>query len=182
MQNSIFDDFVFEEKVSKEAIDKYDGKIPEEVLKIWKTYGFGSILNGYLKIINPEKIQVILEVVYSRHQDSIPLFTTSMGDIIVWEKERYLIILNFRKMAVSVISVGFDFFLEDLNDESFLDEELNYQPYPKAVEKYGHLAYDECFGFVPLLGLGGEEKIEKLDKVKLNEHVYLITHFMGHIE
>lgn len=182
MVNNIFQDFILEERVSQEVINKYDGKIPEQLLEIWKNYGFGSILNGYLKIINPKTMQLILEDVYTRNQDSIPLFTTSMGDIIVWEKGRYLNILNFRKKVVSVISAGFDFFLEDLNDESFLDKELNYHPYPKVVEKYGRPAYDECFGFVPLLGLGGEEKIQNLKKVKLNEHVYMITQFMGLIE
>jgi hypothetical protein len=35
---------------------------------------------------------------------------------------------------------------------------------------------------VPLLGLGGPEKIENLSKVKLIEHIYLITQFMGQIE
>lgn len=31
-------------------------------------------------------------------------------------------------------------------------------------------------------GLGGEEKVESLQKVKLIEHIYIITQFMGPIE
>ncbi|EAC4137804.1 TPA: DUF1851 domain-containing protein, partial [Listeria monocytogenes] len=54
--------------------------------------------------------------------------------------------------------------------------------YPSAVEKYGEASYDECFGYTPILGMGGTEKVENLKKVKLREHIYLITQFMGPIE
>jgi hypothetical protein len=50
------------------------------------------------------------------------------------------------------------------------------------VKKYETPAFDECFGYVPLLGLGGVEKIDNIRKVKLKEHIYLITEFMGNLE
>ncbi|PQZ49882.1 hypothetical protein CQZ94_26505 [Bacillus sp. MYb209] len=180
--HSIFNDFKLKEKVSDLTIEKYTGKLPLEVIDIWKKYGFGSILQGYLKIINPDRLEELLEEVYVRYQEAIPLFVTSMGDIIVWEEERYLNLLNFRKNEVNVISAGFDFFLEDLSDENFLVEELSWFPYPNAIEKYGKPHFNECFGYVPLLGLGGSEKVENLQQVKLIEHIYLITQFMGPIE
>ncbi|GEM_PF-5484614 len=67
-------------------------------------------------------------------------------------------------------------------NHSFLDEELNWFPYPEEIEKYGEPKFDECFAYVPILGLGGPEKVENLSKVKLFEHIYLITQFMGPIE
>ena len=182
MSGKSFNDFVLNEEVSEDIIKSYKGKVPDEVLEIWENCGFGSILNGYLKIINPNEFQQHLKDIYARNEDAIALFATSMGDIIVWEKNRYLNLLNFRRKSVSVISAGFDFFLEDLDDESFLDEELDWQPYSEAVNKYGQPAFNECFGYVPLLGLGGPEKVENLSKVKLVEHIYLITQFMGQIE
>lgn len=93
-------------------------------------YGFGSALQGYIKIINPHSLVALLEEVYIRHQEAIPLFVTSMGDVIVWERHRYLNLLNFRKNRVDIIATGFDFFLDDLNDKSFLKEELDCLPYP----------------------------------------------------
>ncbi|RNB52006.1 DUF1851 domain-containing protein [Brevibacillus gelatini] len=174
--------FVLEEKASSAVIDKYKKIVPMEVVNIWADYGFGSILEGYLKIINPDNFRGILEDVYVRHEDAIPLFTTSMGDMIVWEKGRYLNLLNFRKGKVNVISAGFDFFLEDINDHSFLEQELDWLPYTEAIQNYGEPKFDECFGYVPLLGLGGHEKVENLRKVKLIEHIYLITQFMGQLE
>ncbi|MEC0276077.1 T6SS immunity protein Tdi1 domain-containing protein [Peribacillus frigoritolerans] len=182
MSNNVFEGFILEEKIDKEVIDKYKEKIPEQITEIWRQYGFGSILKGYLKLVNPDVFEELLKDVYIRSEVAIPLFATSMGDIIVWEKGRYLNLLNFRKGNVNVISAGFNFFLDDLNDNSFIVEELEWNPYPEAVDKYGEPDFDECFGYTPLLGLGGPDKVENLKKVKLMEHIYLITQFMGPIE
>lgn len=46
----------------------------------------------------------------------------------------------------------------------------------------GVLKYDECFGYVPLLALGGSEKVENLKKVKIKEHIKLITQMVGKIQ
>lgn len=57
-----------------------------------------------------------------------------------------------------------------------------WRPYPKASSKYGTPNYDECFGYTPLLGLGGAENVENLKKVKLKEHILVITEFMGPVQ
>lgn len=46
----------------------------------------------------------------------------------------------------------------------------------------GKLNFEECFGYVPLLRLGGSEKVENLKKVKIKEHIELITQMVGKIE
>ena len=43
-------------------------------------------------------------------------------------------------------------------------------------------AFDECFGYVPLLALGGPETADHLEKVKLREHIALISQFTGLLE
>jgi hypothetical protein len=47
------------------------------------------------------------------------------------------------------------------------------------VKKYGKPAYDECFGYFPVLGAGGVEKVENLKKVKLTEYIYANTAVTG---
>ena len=34
-----------------------------------------------------------------------------------------------------------------------------------------YIFFDECYGYVPLLGLGGSEKVDNLQKVKIKEHI-----------
>jgi len=183
MPNDIFGDFILEEKVSDKIIDIYNRNIPEKVLEVWRKYGFGSILNGYLKIVNPEEFQVLLDDVYVRNKDAIVLFTTSMGDLIIWEDNKYLKLLNFRRGKIKGLSAGFKFFFSDLQeDESFYQSDLDWLPYPEAVSRYGVPQFNECFAYVPILGLGGPENVENLSKVKLIEHIYLISQFMGPIQ
>ncbi|SPU10776.1 Domain of uncharacterised function (DUF1851) [Niallia circulans] len=81
-----------------------------------------------------------------------------------------------------IVSSGFNFFFDDLKDNDFINDELRWEPYPKAYSKYGRPDYDECFGYTPLLGLGGSEKVENLKKVKIREHILIITEFMGPIK
>ncbi|WP_246369387.1 T6SS immunity protein Tdi1 domain-containing protein [Listeria rustica] len=135
-----------------------------------------------LKVIDPKEFNDILEESYVRYDSAIPLFTTAMGDIIVWEKNKYLNLLNFRRGIVKVIESGFEFFLEDIEDEDFLIEELDWNPYKEASKKLGNPAYDECFGYVPILALGGSEKVDNLQKVKLKEHILLISALTGAIQ
>ncbi|HEK9100050.1 DUF1851 domain-containing protein [Bacillus pfraonensis] len=173
--------FISIEKAPTEVIEKYVGKIPEQIIDIWKKYGFGSMLNGYLRVVNPEKYLEILKDSYIRYQEAIPVFTTGMGDILVWENN-YLLLLNYRKGVVDVAAGKFKFFFNNAADDYFLERVLDWNPYQEAKDRYGELAFDECFGYTPLLGLGGSEKVENLQKVKLIEHIYLITQFMGPIE
>ena len=82
----------------------------------------------------------------------------------------------------------FDIFLENLShfikflpDESFTDDYFELSLYHEAVEKYGLRDYAECFGFVPLLALGGFKDVNHLNKVKIYEHILLITQLAGPI-
>ena len=181
MEN-IFKGFKKHEVANDDTILKYKDKLPSELIEVWKEYGFGSMLNSYLKVINPDMYLDILEECYLRSEQVIPIFTTAMGDLIVWEKEKYVNLLNFRKGYVTVVSSGFEFFFDDLNDADYMNDELQWQPYQEAVEKYGEPSYEECFGYTPLLGLGGAEKVQNLKKVKLREHILIITDFMGSIQ
>ncbi len=139
-------------------------------------------MNGYLKIINPDLFQELLTETYFRSHVAIPIFSTGMGDIIAWEENRYLRMINYRKGKFQGISAGFEFFFSDLSNDSFLNKYLDWNPYQEAVKRYGKPGFDECFGYAPLLGLGGPEKVENLKKVKIIEHIYLITQFMGPVE
>ncbi|MDP4181829.1 MAG: GAD-like domain-containing protein, partial [Bacillota bacterium] len=79
----VFNDFKLYQKVPESTIDKYKSIVGEDVVEIWEKYGFGNTFNGYLKIINPDDIQSLLEETYIMPLDEIPVFVTGMGDIIV---------------------------------------------------------------------------------------------------
>lgn len=69
-------DFVLEEKVSSDCILKYQDKLSKELIEIWENYSFGSFMNGYLRIINPDDYVELLNSSYFRANVSIPIMTT----------------------------------------------------------------------------------------------------------
>ena len=174
-------DFVKKYDVPEEIVIEYEGKIPNVFIDFWKTYGFGTFHNGYLKSINPHDYQDILEKSYFQGNLSIPIFATAFGDLITWEKNRFLGIVKYRYGDNDVISEGVDFFFQDLADGELDDEEFNIKQYNKAIEKLGMLEYDECFGYVPLLALGGKERVNNLKKVKIREHIAIIYELCGEV-
>ena len=38
----------------EEVIERYRDLVPKEMIEIWKKYGLGSFMNGYLRVINPD--------------------------------------------------------------------------------------------------------------------------------
>lgn len=181
MAHKVFDDLTVTEKVSDELIKKYETLLPEELISLWKEKGFGTFYGGYLKVINPEDYRELLEKSYFLANESIPIMATAFGDIITWEKDRYVGIVEYRYGENDVMESGFKYFLMDLEFGELDGEYLKIKKYNAAVKKYGEPAYDECFGYVPLLALGGKESVNNLKKVKIREHIALITEMAGGI-
>lgn len=45
-----------------------------------------------------------------------------------------------------------------MTDEYFVERYFEQSKFEKAIKAHGNLKFDECFGYEPLLGLGGNEK------------------------
>ena len=180
MELKVLQDFELYAKVPEETIKKYTGKIPEQFIEIWKNYGFGSFLQGYFKTINPDDyIEFVRESYFEKN--CIPLLVTAFGDIIVWERNEFIYILFYRYNDFDGISKGFKYFINDLVDKEFIEDCIKPKGFQEALQLLGAIAYDECYGYVPLLSLGGAEKPENLQKVKLREHLELMYQVQGEI-
>ncbi|MBM7643129.1 T6SS immunity protein Tdi1 domain-containing protein [Streptococcus loxodontisalivarius] len=165
----------------QEIIEKYKDQIPVELLQIWGEDGIGTFLDGYLKVINPDDYLELVQTTYFRGEVSIPIFVTAFGDVITWEKREFLGIVKYKDGTFDIFLENMPMFLKFLSDKSFTDDYFELPLYQEAVEKHGQLDYNQCFGFVPLLALGGFKDTDHLDKVKIIEHIMLITQLAGNI-
>ena len=182
MYDKVFKDFKLNCKASNEIISKYEEVLPNEVLDVWKEYGFGTILDGYLKIINPEEYEEVLDMSYFRASVATPIFVTAFGDIFVLEDGKYIRTIKFKNGTFDIISGSFKFFWEDMENDDIDEINNEFGKYKDAVAKLGELEFDECFGYTPLLRLEGSEKTENLKKVNTKVHIELITQLVGRIE
>lgn len=146
-------------KPTPDFIDRYRALVPPELSEVWEQFGFGTVCEGYLKIVNPE----------------------DYTDLLVWERG-YLVLVAYRYGKTEVVAKNLRLFFRSLTEEDYLAEQLRWEPYPAARARLGELAFDECFGYVPLLALGGPETVDHLQKVKLREHLYLISQVTGVLE
>lgn len=167
--------------MEQKILSKYETILPGELIEIWENYGLGSLLGGYLKVINPESYQELLNDTYFRAKISIPILTTAFGDIITLEEGQYIGMVKYKNGNFVMLAKNFKRFMHNLEDDYFLEKYFQIPQYVEAVKKLGELEYDECFGYVPLLGLGGNEKVDNLDKVKIKEHIELISQMVGKI-
>lgn len=169
-------------QLESEVINKYKSILPKELLELWKDYGLAKMCNGYIRVINPDDYQEMLNDAYFRGNISVPIFITAFGDIITIEEGEYIGLVRLKNRNFNIVAKSIKRFLQNINDEYFQSKYLELSQYEKAVNRLGELEEDECFGYVPLLGLGGSEKVENLQKVKIKEHIELITQLVGKIE
>lgn len=179
-----YSDYIITEKPSKQVIDNYKDKLPDELIEFWQEYGFGIYMNGYLKIVNPEIYQPILNEGYNTENNKEIVFAvTGLGDFIVWVGDAIRLV-DFRHGKYAIVnSSNFGrFFEKRLGDDSFLKIEFKNENYLPAKVRLGALEFDECYGYVSLLGMGGSEKAENLQKVKIREYISIIAQILGKIE
>ena len=110
MNKDLLKEYKIESKVDSKIINKYKDVIPAELISVWENYGFGSLLDGYLKIVNPDEYQEIVDMSYFRANVSIPIFVTAFGDIINWEENRYVRMVKYKNGTLQGMAAGFDFF------------------------------------------------------------------------
>lgn len=94
---------------------------------------------------------------------------------------QYIGIVKYKNGNFVMLAKNFKRFIQNLGDDYFIEKYFQIPQYIEAVNKLGKLEQDECFGYVPLLGLGGSEKVQNLKKVKIREYIELISQLVGKI-
>lgn len=179
MRYKIFSDF----KSNGKVIDNIIDKLPLEIKELQKQIGEGVFFNGFLKLINPYDYLELIKDTYFDANKAVPFMMTAFGDLFVYKDEGYIVLLKYRNVDCQVVGKTMQWFWDDLVDKGYQDEcGFDISLYNEAISKYGEIKYEECFGFVPLLPLGGKKDIEHMDKVNAKVHIELITQLIGKIE
>ena len=176
----ILNDFKKEKDMPKEVIEKYRNLVPKEMIEIWEKYGLGSFLSGYLRVINPDDYKELVEETYFRGNVAIPIFITAFADVVTWEEDELIGMIEYKTLDVNAIWEGMDNFFELLSNKRFLEKNFELEMYNKALKLYGEVGYEDCYCFVPVIPVGGK-KIENLQKGKAFTHIEVIVYLMGRV-
>ncbi|MEZ0611149.1 GAD-like domain-containing protein [Fibrella sp. WM1] len=172
-------------KPTEQQIDSYRNVLPSAIITIWQEYGYGIFADGYLRFINPDDwTEFVKKYIENTGYEYIPIAVSAFGDLFVWKtkKEGFLELYDFRHGDFKTVSTstGLDILFDmDFLDDSFIWDELNASNYKSIKVKLGTPNYDQCYGYVPLLALGGRESIEHIQIVDLRVHMELMAQVSG---
>jgi hypothetical protein len=163
--------------IAAETIARHERAVPSDLAAFWREHGAGLLGDGFVRVVDPDRAISMLGGV-GFNTPAVPVFTTALADVIVYIEPAFHLI-QFRFGVIDFLAFDSPKLFADLQEEAFLDLILSRQPYPAGVQRLGVPGLDECFGFVPLLALGGKEDAAYLDRGGLWEHIAVITQFAG---
>jgi len=181
-------------------IEAYRGILPEQLLTYWQELGFSGFANGIFWLTNPADYQDILdrfldETIFEEDDIYHVIARDAWGRLYLWgqktgESLQIVTYLNWLKTKA-----GDEQDIKDNNAGLAIQKFLAFQEiddldlensqgkgvFTPALKKYGTLAANEVYGFSPFLFMGGDKKINNIDKCDIFTHLNLIAD-MGEME
>lgn len=91
--------------VSIETINKYEGILPDELLSIWQTMGYGVYEDGFLQLVNPDEYEFVFDYIDKLLEPSIVFGITALGDLLIWEGNNNKTIASDEGNRVKIINI-----------------------------------------------------------------------------
>lgn len=166
--------------ISEETIARYADRVPAAVVRAWRTHGAGIVgIDGYFRFVDPDRAAEMLDGALALPDGAVVLFTTGLGDVIAHVNGVHLVV-KARWGAIDVIQDrSFEDLVRVVLDPAFRDADWEWQPYPAAARRDGKPTIEQCFGFVPLLALGGAPDAGNLQLGGIYEHLAVIAQLAG---
>jgi hypothetical protein len=180
-------------EIAETAIEKWRGKLSNQLLSYWKEEGWCAYANGIFWTVDPDEYEDLidewLENTKLEQLDSFHVIARSaFGDLYVCgEKTGRSVTVACPLNKISALPKWLKAKSEDdldLSIRSFfsssdksrfnLKDEGGKPLFDRAVERLGKLASDEMYGFEPALVLGERMRLENLFKVKTDAHLTIL--------
>ncbi|KPX75713.1 GAD-like domain protein [Pseudomonas savastanoi pv. phaseolicola] len=172
--------------VPMSSIERYRGKLPNQLLEYWTEHGWCGYGDGIFWIVNPQEYEGVvaswIEGTELEKRDTYHLIARgAFGDLYLWGEKT-----GFSLKITSVFSrcVIHDFEptpeqmdrkLQDFIVSRKVDSNDVEDLFSQARRKLGTLRHDEMYGFVPALMLGGSASLDHVEKLKTVEHLILLS-------
>lgn len=174
--------------VPQSSIDRYRGKLPDQLLAYWQEHGWCGYADGLFWTVNPHEYEPVLEAwigdTHFMEKDAYHIIARSaFGGLYFWGEKTGNSLILFApgsycipsKSVVAREKMNFrvQVFFGSLSQK---DNDFNGMFAP-ALKKLGRLKHDEMYGFIPAIALGGPAKVDHLQKVKAVEHLTVLAQF-----
>lgn len=188
---SKFGEAIHHQTVPAEAIDRWRGSLPDKLLDYWQTEGWCGYAKGLFWTVNPDDYEDLVD----EWLEGSPLEQIDAFHVIARGAFGKLYLAGETIGCVAKINCPIHaLYLREAKrkDRVALERELpwffsgckpsetdlgdvNEEPlFERALQTLGPLAPDEMYGFEPALVLGGKITLDRLRKVKLDQHLTIL--------
>ena len=174
------------------SIEKWRGKLPDQLLKYWQEEGWCNYANGLFWTVDPDEYEDLVEewlegTPLEKFDDFHVIARSAFGDLYLWG-ERTGDSVSISCSINAIIALGSNlnrkidnpdfyartFFSNKSPNHCDLDDKSGQPLFQRALAKLGPLAPDEMYGFEPAIVLGGKMLLENLVKVQLDVHLTIL--------
>lgn len=186
--------------VDRATIERFRGKLPDQLLTYWETLGFCSFRDGLFTLTNPDEFESDLEAWIGDtdivEKDAYRVIArTGFGKLFLWgTKTGYMVDIDpvrgwiyCEDRHTADIAVGhadrcLRWFLSGTDPESLDIQDGGGKPlFTRAVAKLGPLGPAEVFAFEPALAMGGTPKVDNIAKRDVHVQAGFLAQ-LGHRE
>lgn len=180
--------------VSEDTLNYYDGKLPDRLIGYWRDFGFCGYGKGLFWTVNPSDYQDIADKWLKQtnlwdRSNFYVIARSAFGELYLrdeWTNRTTKIEPHFNVIFPCDIDCpssslkekdrGIGIFFEGKSKKSvdFYDKDDKLL-FNKCLKKLGPLSSDEMYSFVPALALGGVADIKNVQKVKIIEHLEMLS-------
>ena len=132
--------------VSESIIREYEVKVPEYLIDLWKSNGFGKYHDGLIELVNPKDFEPSLWTwLGGEAENYVPFAISGFGELFYYRKltetdeDVCMIDIQYRKIETVVWSLE-SFFKDFLTNEEDREEWLRETLFKKAIAEQGDLA------------------------------------------
>lgn len=173
--------------LTPERLKALDGVVPQEFIDFLAIFGEASFLNGRLHVCDPARYAGLGPLLFGSDPDfgttpSALIAYSAFGKLWFWNAKfgvHTVDITNGHVICASLVAntlnkpthgrhIYVPFAMPAEHFDS-LDNEGKWL-FDRAKRALGELEAGECYGYVPLLSLGGERKLANLKRLRALEH------------
>jgi hypothetical protein len=172
------------QRVPPSSFEHYRGKLPNQLLAYWQEHGWSGYADGLFWTVDPHAYEPALEAWIGdtpfMEQDAYYVIARSaFGDLYLWGQKTGVTLEicslgsfatpRFRTKAPLEKHIQMFFGSTGRKENDFGDY------FAPALKKLGRLKSDEMYGFVPAIAAGGSSDFDKLQKLKIVEHLVFLA-------
>ena len=168
--------------IPEEVIERFAPLVTPDIVALWRENGTGWLEGGFFRLVDPAHAAQRLEDAYPLPEGAVVVFTTALADLVVWARGMFYL-MKWRWGVLEGIphEGSLEQVLAWMRDPELLDRWFQWEPYPAAARHDGVPGLDDCFGFVPILALGGPNEADHLQIMDLWVHIALIHQLAGNL-